>query len=93
MLAAGAGPRELRAAYEQELTEKGVNYCAACDGVFFGIGRKPSTELVKGQLEIDPAGYVVAGGRTQTNISGSLLVLIGLMMATGMSGRLLSLLG
>ncbi len=41
-----------------------------CDGVFISIGRKPSTELVKGQLEIDPAGYVVADESTRTNIPG-----------------------
>lgn len=41
-----------------------------CDGIFISIGRKPSTELVKGQLEIDPAGYVVADESTRTNIPG-----------------------
>lgn len=42
----------------------------ACDGVFVSIGRKPSAELVKGQLEMDPAGYVVADESTRTNIPG-----------------------
>lgn len=42
----------------------------ACGGVFISIGRKPSTELVQGQLEIDPAGYVVADESTRTNIPG-----------------------
>lgn len=42
----------------------------ACDGVFISIGRKPSTELVKEQLEIDPAGYIVADESTRTNIPG-----------------------
>lgn len=32
----------------------------ACDGVFVSVGRKPSTELVKDQIEIDPAGYIIA---------------------------------
>lgn len=41
-----------------------------CDGVFISIGRKPSTELVEGQLEIDLAGYVVADESTRTNIPG-----------------------
>ncbi|MBP3938270.1 MAG: FAD-dependent oxidoreductase, partial [Clostridia bacterium] len=31
-----------------------------CDGVFVSIGRKPSTELFEGQLEIDAYGYIVA---------------------------------
>lgn len=42
----------------------------ACNGVFISIGRKPSTELVKEQLTIDPAGYVVADESTRTNIPG-----------------------
>ncbi len=163
VLATGAGPRELGVADEQELTGKGVNYCAACDGMFYkdktvviagggntaaadalilsrickkvilvhrrdtlkatkiyhvplmnaenvefrwdseitelhhdgkvtgvrlrnvktgeesalacegvfvSIGRRPSTELVKGQLELTPEGYVVADESTRTNIPG-----------------------
>lgn len=42
----------------------------ACDGVFVSIGRKPSTELVKEQLEIDPTGYVIADESTRTNLPG-----------------------
>lgn len=41
-----------------------------CDGVFISIGRKPSTELVKGQLELDENGYIRAGEDTKTNIPG-----------------------
>lgn len=48
----------------------GAESALACDGVFVSIGRKPSTELVKGQLELDPAGYVVADESTRTNIPG-----------------------
>ncbi len=33
--AAGAGPRELGVAGEQELIGRGVAYCAACDGMFY----------------------------------------------------------
>ena len=42
----------------------------ACDGVFVSVGRKPSTELVKDQIEIDPAGYIIADESTRTNIPG-----------------------
>ena len=42
----------------------------ACDGLFVSIGRKPATELVKGQVELDPAGYIVAGESTKTSIPG-----------------------
>lgn len=41
-----------------------------CDGVFISVGRKPATELVKGQLDLDKNGYVVADESTCTNLSG-----------------------
>lgn len=41
-----------------------------CDGVFVSVGRKPATDLVQGQLELDSGGYVVAGENTVTNILG-----------------------
>ena len=41
-----------------------------CDGVFISIGRKPATELVKGQLNLDEAGYVIADESTKTNLPG-----------------------
>ena len=42
-----------------------------CDGVFIAIGHKPNTELFKGQLDMDPVGYILTNGRsTQTNIPG-----------------------
>ena len=42
----------------------------SCDGVFISIGRKPATELVKGQLDLDEAGYIIADESTVTNIPG-----------------------
>jgi len=48
----------------------GVESDLACDGVFVSIGREPSSGLVKGQLELDPAGYVVADASTRTNLPG-----------------------
>jgi len=41
-----------------------------CDGVFVSVGRAPASELVKGQLELDEGGYIVAGESTETNIPG-----------------------
>lgn len=41
-----------------------------CDGVFISVGRKPATELVQGQLELDKGGYIVANESTRTNIAG-----------------------
>ena len=42
----------------------------ACDGVFVSVGRKPATELVKGKIELDPSGYVVADESTRTSVPG-----------------------
>ena len=41
-----------------------------CDGVFVSVGRKPATELVKEQLELDSGGYILADESTKTNIPG-----------------------
>ena len=41
-----------------------------CDAVFVSIGRKPATELVAGQLELDRSGYIVADESTRTSIPG-----------------------
>jgi thioredoxin reductase (NADPH) len=39
-------------------------------GLFVSIGRKPATELVKDQLTLDEAGYIMAGEDTRTSIPG-----------------------
>jgi thioredoxin reductase (NADPH) len=40
-------------------------------GLFVAIGHDPRVELVKGQVELDDAGYILVEGRTsQTNIPG-----------------------
>ena len=44
VIATGAGPRELGLANEQQLVNRGVAYCAACDGMFY----KGKTVLVVG---------------------------------------------
>ena len=41
-----------------------------CDGVFISVGRKPVTEFLAGQLELDQAGYILADESTRTNIAG-----------------------
>lgn len=48
----------------------GVESLVTCDAVFVSVGRKPATELVKGQLELDKSGYVVADETTKTNLPG-----------------------
>ena len=41
-----------------------------CDGVFISVGRKPATELVAGQLELDRGGYILADESTKTSLPG-----------------------
>lgn len=41
-----------------------------CDGLFISIGRKPATDLVRDQLPLDEAGYILAGEDTVTEIPG-----------------------
>lgn len=41
-----------------------------CGGVFISVGRKPATDLVKDQLELDGGGYIVADETTKTAIPG-----------------------
>lgn len=40
------------------------------DGLFVSIGRNPATELLRGQLELDERGYIVADESTRTSIPG-----------------------
>ena len=40
------------------------------DGVFVSVGRKPATELLADQIELDKGGYIAAGETTETNILG-----------------------
>lgn len=42
----------------------------ACDGIFVAIGNVPNTDVIKGQVELDEAGYVLADETTRTNIPG-----------------------
>ena len=42
----------------------------SADGVFVSVGRKPATEMVADQIELDKDGYIIAGETTATNIPG-----------------------
>ncbi|MBI2871228.1 MAG: thioredoxin-disulfide reductase [Candidatus Omnitrophica bacterium] len=43
----------------------------SCQGVFIAIGHEPNTQLFRGQVELDPVGYVVTkNGTTETNVPG-----------------------
>ena len=40
-------------------------------GLFIAIGHEPRSDLVKGQVDLDPDGYVITNGRTtRTNLPG-----------------------
>ena len=41
-----------------------------CDGVFVSIGRDPATEFLKGKLDLDGNGYIIADETTRTSIDG-----------------------
>lgn len=40
------------------------------EGLFVAIGHTPTTDLIKGQVQLDDAGYVVTHGGTRTNVRG-----------------------
>ncbi|MBQ3216199.1 MAG: thioredoxin-disulfide reductase [Oscillospiraceae bacterium] len=42
----------------------------SCSGVFISVGRKPATELLAGQVELDESGYIPADESTRTSLPG-----------------------
>jgi len=52
-------------------TEDGSTRELAITGAFIAVGHEPQSDLVQGQVETDPAGYVVTQGRsTLTSLPG-----------------------
>jgi thioredoxin reductase (NADPH) len=41
-----------------------------CDALFVAIGHIPNTQVFRGQLELDAAGYIVSPDGTATNVEG-----------------------
>lgn len=41
-----------------------------CDGVFVSIGRDPANEFLKGKVDLDGNGYIIADETTKTNVEG-----------------------
>ena len=50
--------------------QTGEESLVPCEGLFVSVGRKPATELVQDQLELDEYGYVVADETTRTSLPG-----------------------
>lgn len=43
----------------------------AVDGLFIAIGHNPNTEVFKGQIDLNPQGYIITkGNSTRTNVEG-----------------------
>ena len=48
----------------------GEMYDRDVDGLFVAIGHIPNTKVFKGQLDLDPDGYLLSHGGARTNIKG-----------------------
>ena len=42
----------------------------SCEGIFISVGRKPVTDFLAGQIDLDVSGYIVADESTRTNLPG-----------------------
>jgi thioredoxin reductase (NADPH) len=53
-------------------TQTGEETTLPVKGMFLAIGHTPNTELFRGQIEVDPAGYIVLSnpGNTYTSVPG-----------------------
>jgi len=51
-------------------TRTGAEKSLAVEGVFVAIGHTPNTELFRGQLAMDDAGYLVTSDGAKTNVPG-----------------------
>ena len=53
-----------------ENVKSGEKRTIECDGIFVSIGRKPATEFLGDTLDLDKAGYIIAGESCETTIPG-----------------------
>ncbi len=67
----GAGEPKSVTAVRLKNVKTGAVRELGTDGVFIAIGHKPNTEIFKGQIEIDPEGYIITAPRsTATDVPG-----------------------
>ena len=50
--------------------KSGAESTLPVQGLFVAIGHRPNTELFKGQIDMDEAGYIIAHEHTSTNVPG-----------------------
>jgi len=50
--------------------ETGKTWEMDVDGVFVAIGHIPNTQVFRGQIELDPDGYIVSKGGARTSVEG-----------------------
>ena len=53
-----------------ENVKSGEKRTIDCDGIFVSIGRKPATEFLGDTLDLDKAGYIIAGESCETRVPG-----------------------
>ena len=63
------GQQKLEAAIVRDVGT-GAERTLALGGFFVAIGHRPNTDLFKGVLTMDDAGYVITGSSTATNVPG-----------------------
>lgn len=61
---------QLLSGLEVEDIPSGQRRALPCQGLFVAIGREPDTQLLRGQIDLDEKGYVLAGEDTKTNLPG-----------------------
>jgi thioredoxin reductase (NADPH) len=50
--------------------QTGAESVLDCAGVFIAIGHGPNTDIFKGQIDLDPHGFVISRQGTMTNVPG-----------------------
>ncbi|MBV9270475.1 MAG: FAD-dependent oxidoreductase, partial [Candidatus Eremiobacteraeota bacterium] len=63
------GEQTLRALKLRNINDGSVSEFAA-DALFIAIGHDPNTQIFRGQLDLDAAGYIISPDGTSTNVDG-----------------------